>query len=83
MTILMEIPTLRPCRRSHFDPPNKSKQTHKQTKKTKIMKLIFIDAFGLCRESFFKIEGLILAFVNWFELRENLYIPYTLASSYF
>ena len=63
------------------DPQNKSKQTNKQ--KIIIMKVIFIDAFGLCRESFFKIEGLILAFINWFELRENVYTPYTLASSYF
>ena len=45
------------------DPQNKSKQTNKQ-KIIIIMKLIFIDAFGLCRESFFKIEGLILAFIN-------------------
>ena len=44
------------------DPQNKSKQTNKQ--KIIIMKLIFIDAFGLCRESFFKIEGLILDFIN-------------------
>ena len=44
------------------DPQNKSKQTNKQ--KIIIMKLIFIDVFGLCRESFFKIEGLILAFIN-------------------